>query len=350
MKLAYAKNSLKFRITRTVFALSGLVFAMTFVSPAKADIDYAKIEEQLKTTGLVGEVHGSVNPLGLYVLTYRTPGNFFEHAEFPMITSDAAIRSQLQELQRHDKIRVFGGFAGINAPQKHIKLTKLEKVYDHVSPIEIPEFSYPPEVRDEIKNSTSLITRVHAIAEQGRVLVVEYKGFVIPMAVNEVSHLQTSAGLYRNDKVKIHYTLQKKPGRPMHLELLKSDANAIEVMRRVADPHGTKVERTGSLVLFPKSPQVAFDVYALQVIDEDGIPTEYTLVNFEDTELFKALRQKAADGWAKSPQTAIPGRNKLVNPKIKVTARGIYNLIVFDQANPQIIINSIDDLEVSVLE
>lgn len=333
------------------FALAAIgIASLISAQEARAEIDYAKLEESLKTTGLVGEIHGSVNPLGLYVFTYRTPGNFFEHAEFPMITADATVKTQLQELQRHDKVRLFGAYAGIDAPQRHIKVTKLEKTYDYVPPVEIPIYTYPPEVRDEIRNGKTMVARIHAIAEQGRVMVIEYKGYVLPIPIFESKDLDITLGLYRNDKIRLHYTVQKKPGKPMHIQPDKSMPVAIEVLQRIKDEHGKQVERTGSLVLFPKSPQVSFDIYALQMFDTDGVPTEYTLLNFENMDLFAAIRQKAADAWAKSPTTGIAGRNKIVNPKIQVNARGTYNLITFDQANPQILIDKIEDIEFKILE
>ena len=51
---------------------------------------------------------------------------------------------------------------------------------------------------------------------------------------------------------------------------------------------------------FPKSPQISVDVYAVQVIDADGVSREYTLLN-ENPAIFQTIRTKLGMAWASPP-------------------------------------------------
>ena len=42
-------------------------------------VDPVEIEKLLKSTGVEGWIHGSVENRDLYVFTYRNPGNFFDY-------------------------------------------------------------------------------------------------------------------------------------------------------------------------------------------------------------------------------------------------------------------------------
>ena len=67
----------------------------------------------------------------------------------------------------------------------------------------------------------------------------------------------------------------------------------------MVDHHGKPFEADGSLVRFPKSPQIITDVFALQVIDADNVSREYTLLNF-DPAIFTKIHDKLSAAW-KSP-------------------------------------------------
>jgi hypothetical protein len=123
-------------------------------------------------------------------------------------------------------------------------------------------------------------------------------------------------------------------------------ASPVEVLERLVDLHDKFACVEGTLVKFPKSPDVSFDVFALQRTDNDHVTLDYTLVNFDNVELFKEIRQKSAAAWDAHPESVINGRNKLHNPRLHVKACGTLNVVAPSQANPQILIDKIEDLTI----
>ncbi|MGZ3706939.1 MAG: hypothetical protein ACXVA8_13000, partial [Bdellovibrionota bacterium] len=108
--------------------------------------------------------------------------------------------------------------------------------------------------------------------------------------------------------------------------------------------HGKPAALDGELVLFPKSPEIIFNVFALLQHLDNGLTRQYTLVNFDDPALFKKIREKLQAEWDKFP-AYVNGRNKLVSTKVRVRAKGTFNEIDPGQANPQILLKSVDDVE-----
>ncbi|NCN26856.1 hypothetical protein GW915_04710 [bacterium] len=311
----------------------------------KQDFDFKEIQRQLANEGLVVEVHSAVAQYGLYVATYRDRENFFNYVHMSMITRDQELKKVLSSLQRHDKIRITGKFADNDSPQKHIKLSNIEVLKKYEPTPGLPKHDYPENIPEELKAKNSARFLVHAVHADGKILVLEYKEMVVPIFV---TRNELSRDLYRNDKIILNYVIQENPGRPTHLELDPNVENPIEVFDRIEDQNEKMATLQGELILFPKSPQVSFDVWALLQTDEFGIKTNYTIVNFEDMDKFKAIRDKMAAAWAKDPQNFVSGRNKLVHNKIEVKARGRLNVVDPNQANPQIMLDSADDLEIIV--
>ena len=102
------------------------------------------------------------------------------------------------------------------------------------------------------------------------------------------------------------------------------------------------------LVQFPKSPQIKFNIYALLVEDKEGSSIQFTLTNLENMDLFTQVREKIEKFWNEHKSSQENDRNKFINRRIKVTAKGIYNMIDKGQANPQILIQSIDDINLEL--
>jgi hypothetical protein len=101
------------------------------------------------------------------------------------------------------------------------------------------------------------------------------------------------------------------------------------------------------LVLFPQSPQVRFNVFAvLQKLPGD-MQRQYTLANFEKQETFDAIREKLQKAWdAAGPDSAVSGRNKLISTKVRVRANGRFNETDPNQANVQIVLDGPDSVEI----
>jgi hypothetical protein len=86
------------------------------------------------------------------------------------------------------------------------------------------------------------------------------------------------------------------------------------------------------------------------VQDADGIERTYTLVNFEDADAFQAIRDKLAAAWEQRAADAVDGRNKQLNPKVRLRASGTLNVLMPNQANPQILLSGPDALTVELLD
>ena len=308
--------------------------------PMNPGIDFPAFEAALTSTGVDGWIHGRIGPLAVFV--FREKGSFFNYALFPMVSHIPSIKAELETLRRHDKIHIKGEIIENGAPQKHIYVTEMTVVkrWDGGGGETVPPYQYEAKIPEELLNRSDFIGKVHFAAQDGSLVVCEYKDAVIPV----VGIPGKANNLYRGDKVRIHYKIQRSPRGPTHLALDEAAKEPVEVLEHLLNLHGTQACVEGSLVKFPKSPEVLFDVFALQRTDRDFVTLDYTLINFDDQELFKALRDKAAAAWNQHPETVINGRNKLVNPRIHVRACGTLNVVSPSQANPQVVISKLDDL------
>jgi hypothetical protein len=306
-----------------------------------------ELKQKLGSTGVEGELHAVHAETETYVFTLRNPNNFFEFVHFSLVPWTQRLGRQLANLKRHDRVRIFGEVMRNRSPQIHIQLVNLEIIQLYQ-----PERTFPPyerEVtlpRDLPRNAAGngeALFLVHAVHAEGQILVVEFKDAVIPIFVREP---KISKELYRNDIVRIFYRLQSSPTDPTHLRLRNDVAEPIVRVESARAKHGLPADLTGALVLFPKSPQVSVDVFALHEEVEGGATRQYTLANFESPEVFQAIREKCLQAWQRDPENYVNGRNKLLHNKIRVRARGIYNVVDPNQANIQILLKSADDLEI----
>ena len=98
--------------------------------------------------------------------------------------------------------------------------------------------------------------------------------------------------------------------------------------------------------MFPKSPEIQFNVFAVQQPLPSGLTRQYTLVNMVDPGVFSQIRAKLQKAWDSYPKSYVNGRNKLVSTKIQVKASGVINDVDPSQANPQILLKSADDIQI----
>jgi hypothetical protein len=300
-------------------------------------IGCASLVDDLAGKGVRLEVHGAPQDQGHWVGTLRDPHDFFKFEFVSLLSKDSDIRKQLSSVKRHDVVRVWGEII-VKAPQKHINVTKLVieensetsygEAYDRHS-------VFPKNFPNE---RTPFRALVHAINQENKLLVVEYQDVVLPVRLAPGVQLPE---LYRNDVVEMTAKLASTPEYPKHLR-------ALSLKKKVAivDIHGKDIERTGVLVKFPKSSQVIFDVFAVKEDIADGLSRQYTIVNFEDQELFKKIREKLSSFWDAGDASKITnGRNKLINPTVVVKIKGKGNVVDPQQANPQILVDHLDDVE-----
>lgn len=312
-------------------------------SPDQA-IDMDCIEAQLKGEGLGGWVHASVDDQMVFVFTWRKPGSFFTNVQLPMFSEDPQILKELQALSRHDQVILKGEFFENEAPLNHIKVSEVEVVKAFTGPS--GDYEYDPTVMPEIVNNNKMIAKVHIVANGGRVLVVEKEDRVIPVFNKDP---QLTKDLFRNDKIELHYQVRLLPQQPSHIQVDDSVNQPIRVLEKISKGHGEPFEITGSLVMFPKSPQIIFNVFAVREQDNDGIHRNYTVINFEDMDLFEQIRLKFQEAWDQATDSAEYDRNKFINRKIQVTVRGVKNLVSPEQANPQVVPSSIEDIDIEFL-
>jgi len=320
-----------------------LTAALLLFSFAAFAVDYQKIEKELTTTGVVGWVHGSVSERELYVFTYRNPEDFFDAAQMSLVTTDPKIRSQLEALTRHDQVRVKGSFMDNPSPQKHIEIKSIEVVKKFESEYPADAYRHDAKIPDELLSRTEANFLVHAIAEGGKVLVVEYKDAVVPIFVRDV---QWTKDLHRNDIVTISYALQSYPDRPTHLKFNRRAPVPLKVVEAIKEINGKPADLEGRLIMFPKSPEIKFNVFAIEQERPDGLKRQFTLINFEDQQKFAEIRAALQKAWDKFPGQYDNARNKLISRRLRVRAKGIYNQVSPSQANPQILLKDVDSIQI----
>lgn len=321
-----------------------LVLSLFFAACASAEIDIDAVDQALRADGIAGEVHGANHDNGYYVFTVRG-NNFFDYVHFSLYSRDPKVQTVLKGLKRHDYIKVKGAISDKTRPQKHISASDVTvvKSWD----VQLRERVQDMKIPASLQGKTEFIGKVHALVEGGQVLVLEYGDAIIPVPV-EASLTHATQDLSRGDKVRVHFSVRSYPKGPAHIVLDSQKSTPVEVLESVQSQHGKVMEITGALVLFPKSPQVMFDVFALQADLGDGVVRDYTLVNFENIQLFKDIRAKADLAWKAAPQDGIfNGRNKLVNSKLIGKAKGVINYVDPNQANPQVLLERIEDLQFS---
>jgi hypothetical protein len=306
-----------------------------------ASIDMVAVEKDLTGSGLRGWIHGAVHDHKTYVFTYRDPADFFSHAEFSVLPANQGVKDALLKANRHDEVLLFGKMGDNPSAQKHLVIDKITVLSAFDPGISVPARHREATLPDDLKSGSTLLATVHAIAADGEILVVEYKDAVVPVFVKDRS---LTRDLFRGDKIRLHYVIQRGPKMPVHLGLDPKAPKAVEVLERVEDQNGKKLTLEGSLVYFPKSPQIRFGIFALQLMDADGLKLNYTLVNFEDPEVFNAIRKKLDGFWTAGIKTAEDGRNCFINKKVRIRAEGVGNVASPNQANPQILLDGPDSI------
>ncbi len=305
-------------------------------------LEMTNLSQELNNTGLIGRIHGAAAESQMFIMSVREPTNFFSHREFSLIPQDVKTADTLTKANRHDLVCIRGDLMANPSPQAHITVNSVQIIEPWQQPKGFVPYQRDTDLPDEIKEQTSFVGEVHAIGESGKILVMGYKDIVIPLFVSITEYTKD---LYRGDIVRLTYEIQQKPHQPVHLQLNTRVEQPIEVLDAIASWNGQPKTLTGKLVKFPQSPQLKFDVYAMEV-DTKNIKRYFTLINFENMDEFNKIRHKLANIWDKNLKTAISGRNKLINPEVIIEAQGIANIVSTEQANPQILLDSAEDVYV----
>jgi hypothetical protein len=319
------------------------VFLALFFSISSFAVDFTQIEKDLKGDGLVGWIHGSVEVQNLFVFTYRNPEDFFDYVQMSLVSEDPAMLKTLATFSRNDKVKIKGSFLENPSPQKHILVSAAEMVKKYDSGYPSDSYDRVAKIPDDLLNKTTATFLVHAVAEEGQILVVEYKDAILPIFVRNG---ELTKNLFRNDIVQLNFKIQSYPDQPVHLRVNESVPDAVKVIQSAKAMNGTEGSITGALVLFPKSPEISFNVFAVEELLPEGLKRQYTIVNFEDMDLFTKMREKLQAAWDKYPGQYINSRNKLVSTHVKVKVSGVFNEVSASQANPQILFTTLDDVQI----
>jgi hypothetical protein len=312
------------------------------------------INEKLRGDGLVGWVHGAVPSYQQYLFTYRNedpddPMAFFNAQQFSLVPADAEVAKILATLKRHDKLRLRGEIFENGSPLVHLKVTgiKILKKYDKPT-----ENNYTFDLsRLQGKTNFEVFGLVHATIdskEYGRAFVVEAQDLLMPLAVPPALD-SLAAPLYRGDIVNVAVKVVNHEHGPPHFELDADAAKPLQVVDPMLNCHNRETTVTGYLAKFEKSPAISRDVYAVRVVDANGIGRNFTL--FPDTDdqdefvrIFDGISAKAKAAWDHSAAKPEVVRNFTKKEAVKVKVKGRLNVVSLEQANAQVYIKSIDDL------
>ncbi len=305
-------------------------------------VDLKEIEKELTTSGVEGWIHGSVESQGLYVFTYRNPTNFFDYIEMSLVSYSPTMMKELASYNRQDKVRVKGAFLSNPSPQKHIMVSSIEMITKYQSPYPTDPYQHQAKIPDELLNQTQGTFLIHAVAGDGHILVVEYKDSILPIFVQNAA---LAKDLFRGDLVQLKFKIQTDPTHPTHLNLNEKDPQPVQILESIQAKNGKPASVEGALIMFPKSPEIMFNVFAVQEQLPAGLTRQYTLVNFDSADLFQQIRDALQKAWDQYPGY-VNGRNKLVSTHVRVKVTGVFNEVDPSQANPQILLNSLDSIQI----
>jgi hypothetical protein len=199
--------------------------------------------------------------------------------------------------------------------------------------------------------SFTLLGQVHAnslVEGRGRALIVDWKDILIPIAVPTFLESR-SRDLIRGDIIQVTVKAVSTPHSTRHYVLDESSPAPLTIIDDIRLCHGQKRKVTGFLVKFEKSPAISTDVYAIRVVDSNGIARNFTLfpaVNDPDqfVEIFKAVSEKAKKAWESSTDPGLPIRNFYGKQSVQIEAEGTLNIVSSEQANAQIYLESADQV------
>ena len=320
------------------------------------------ISGKLGGDGLSGYMHGVMEDSGQFVFTYRSedasdPMAFFKAEEFSLVSRNEGVMNLLKSLNRHDLIKIKGALIPNQSPFRHIGVTALEviKPYEYSRDY---DYQLDPSVF-EGQTQVRLLTKVHAVFQNGKGLVLEYQDLILPVLAKD-EHLPWTQTMYRNDIILASLEILRHDNRPLHFTTSNHDGQAIQLVDAMKNCHGQVTTLTGTLAKFTKSPQITQDIFAVKVRDDNGIVRNFTFMpsvdfsqpgaNEQFMKLFQEISRLSAQSWDASTQTADAARNHEVNPNIQVVVKGTMNVVSSAQANPQIYIQKIEDLAITGIQ
>ncbi|NQZ59742.1 MAG: hypothetical protein HRT88_20005 [Lentisphaeraceae bacterium] len=287
--------------------------------------------------GINALIHGADQSQRMYVASWSNPQSFFNRYNFSIYPGNRQVAQSLAQVKRGDRIFIKGEIEK-NGGQPHMKVEHMEikKAYEPQIKHPAGHFERRPALLATLKNKRRETFYIHAVENEGNILVLEYGDTVIPMIVK---NNELTKNLYRGDYVRIAYKINISDKRPTHLTFNHQAKDPLQVKSSIVKLHEKEVNYEGRLVMFPKSPTINRNIFAVEVKWQDGklasryftiLPKDFTGENF--AEILKKLQTT----WDKYPQAVFKGRNKYIHHKIRVQVKGKANIVSENQANAQI--------------
>ena len=314
---------------------------------AKPETGAPDLDKLAATTGLKGTMHGATHGLGTYVFTWWSPKGFFENLNLSLVPATPEVDRQLAGLERHQTVLVWGKLVRVTPGQTHVRVERLEPGEKWSPGVTLDP---PPRKRTEdlarvLGRKKRLDALVHAIAEDGSALAIEYANEVIPVQVPPTDALRKQvAGLYRGDRIRLRYQVANYPRRPLHL-VLSTDAkdarSTLDVLDAIHDQHERERTVEGNLVLFPKSPVLRRSIWGVEERGPDGLHRYFTIFNFEDAKDQAKIDSALQSAWDSSTKGVKDARNKYVHSRVRVRVTGKVNNPAANQANPTLVTHAV---------
>ncbi|MCM8543366.1 MAG: hypothetical protein NE328_24060 [Lentisphaeraceae bacterium] len=297
--------------------------------------------------GINGLIHGADHERRMYVLSWSHPKNFFNRYNLVMAPNSLELAEQFKTLNRGDRIFIQGDVR-MNRGQGHVLVNQMniKKRYVPKADHSAGEFSRMTELPGDLKNKSREVFYIHATEAGNTLLVLEHGDTMVPMIVRKPELVKD---LFRGDYVELAFKIDRSssnPYRPNHLTLDHEADRPVKVIDSVVDLHDKEISLEGRLVMFPKSPTINRNIFAIEV-PYVGKPARYFTIlpsSFEGDN-FKNLLAKIQSHWDANPQLIFKGRNKYIHLELECKAKGKGNVVSPNQANPQIF-TSIDDLHI----
>jgi len=325
---------------KLIFAALFALFAFAHNSLA---VDVEQVKKDLAAQGIEGWIHGSVKDQSLYVFTYRNPKDFFDYLEISLVSDKPETMAKLATFGRHDKVRIKGKILDNTGPQNHVDVASIEMVKKYESAFPTDAYKYDARIPDDLTKANDGDFLVHAVGADGRILVLEHRDAVVPVYVKNAA---LTKDLVRNDMIHLYYKIAKEPGQPTHLRIDETRQEPVKLVDGVKRLHGKPAKVEGALILFPRSPEIVFNVFAVLQELPSGLKRQFTLVNMENPEAFAKIRAKLQAAWDKYGKDYVNGRNKLISRKVRVRATGTFNEVSANQANTQILLKDENSIEI----
>ena len=340
---------MKFFLLLSSFAL---LFSLTsckttFPASDKDGNTLAEVIAAAEKQGVYGLIHGADHERRMYVLSWSHPKNFFNRYNLVMAPNSRELAAQFKTLNRGDRIFVQGDVR-LNKGQGHILVNKMDikKRYVPKADHSAGEFTRMTKLPGDLATKTREVFYVHATHGDNSLLVLEHGDTMVPMIVKKTDLVKD---IYRGDYVELAFKIDESsdnPYRPNHLTLDHNADRPVRVLDAVLDLHDKEISLEGRLVMFPKSPTINRNIFAIEV-PYIGKPARYFTIlpsSFEGDN-FKNLLAKLQSHWDANPQKIFKGRNKYIHLELECKAKGKGNVVSPNQANPQIF-TKIDDLHI----